>query len=511
MNPINNERTYRKMITAEQIKIYKENRMTGQPQYLAAAKSGFSKRTARRIDHNEHQIKRSHDWVTRNNPFEEVWDNEIVPLLEQGVYQATFLLQVLQKNHPDKYPDTMLRTLQRKIKEWKALNGPNKEVMFRQVHAPGDLGISDFTHPDTIEVTVCREPLVHIFYHFRLVYSGFNYVQVFEGSGEPYEAFAQGLQEALFFLGGSPKTHRTDSLSASFKNMDKNACDDLTDRYRAFAEHFNMNATRINPGESHENGAVESSHGHIKRRIFQSLIVRGSNDFTSLEEYREFVREVVKQHNRYNCKNLEAEKATLQQLPSTKAVDYKEAVAVVSSTSTINVKRVTYSVPSRLIGERLHIRIYSDKLECYLSNKHVITLIRARNSVKGKRDQVIDYRHLIGSLVKKPGAFRGSQLRNALLPNDNYRYIWEHVDRTMNDKDACRFIVGLLQLAATRNCEAELSQAVIALIENGQQLKLSELQDRFNKLNSAVPVIHTPQHPIAIYNQFIPNYQEVQI
>lgn len=505
------ERTYQKVITTKQKVLYMDNRNEGCTQLIAAAKAGFSEETARRIDKKKHQVGRPHDWVTREDPFEDVWGKEIVPLLEQGVFQATFLLQVLQKKHPDKYPNARLRTLQRKIKEWRALSGPNKEIMFRQLHEPGALGISDFTHPDAIKVTINKEPLVHIFYHFRLVYSGFNYIQVFEGSGEPYEAFAQGLQEALFFLGGSPKTHRTDSLSASFKNLNRNASDDLTDRYRAFAEHFGMRATRINPGESHENGAVESSHGHIKRRIFQSLIVRGSNDFISLEEYRNFITEVVKQHNRYNCKNLEAERVVLQPLPSTKAVDYKEAVVVISSTSTFQLKRVTYSVPSRLIGERLYVRIYSDRLECYLGSKQTLTLVRAHNPAPGKRKHVVDYRHLISSLVKKPGAFRGFRLRDALFPDDNYRFIWEHVNRTMNDKDACKFIVGLLHLAATQNRESDLSQAVIDLIKNERPLKLSDLQNKFGDKKTTTPIIKISQHPLAMYNYLIPNFQKAQL
>jgi hypothetical protein len=496
------------MITLKQIEIYMKSRKANLPQEIAAAKADISERTGRKIDHNNHGRQKGtrHDWKTRKDPFSDVWEKNIKPLLEQGVYEATFILEGLQNQYPGKYSDSMLRTLQRKIKHWRALYGKDKEVMFRQIHEPGRLGISDFTHPKKIKATINREPFEHIFYHFRLPYSGFNYMQVFAGSGESYTILAQGLQEALHYLGGVPETHRTDSLSASFKNLDKNAKDDLTDRYKAFIDHYNMQATRINPGKGHENGAVESSHRHIKNRIDQSLIVRGNSDFGSLEEYREFIRGVTIQHNRQNSKLIEAERVSLRPLPSTKAVDYTEMVAVVSCTSTINVRRVTYSVPSRLIGERLLVRLYNDKLECYLGSSHVIALVRASIPARGTRGHAIDYHHIIESLVKKPGAFRGSKLRDAILPNENYRFIWEYANRTMTCQDACRFIVGILHLAANHNCENELAQEIIYLIKAEKPIKLSILQNKFNQNKPQTVTIKVSQHKLDTYNEFIPNY-----
>jgi hypothetical protein len=489
-----------------------QNKEAGLTQAVAAAKAGFSERTARAIDRGEHGLQKDtvHDWTTRKDPFEQVWAKEIEPLLMQGAYEATFILEVLQKKYPGEYPDSTLRSLQRKIKKLRALFGKDKEVMFRQTHEPGRLGISDFTHPKNIRVTINGEPFEHIFYHFRLPCSGFNYMQVFRGSGEPFEAFAQGLQEALHLLGGVPETHRTDSLSASFKNLDKNAKDDLTERYKAFVEHYNMQATRINPGEGHENGAVESSHRHIKNRIEQSLIVRGSIDFGSFEEYRGFIKDVTKQHNRRNNKLIETERAHLRPLPATKATDYTEMVVVVSCTSTIEIRRVTYSVPSRLIGEKLHVRVYSDKLECYLGGTHVITLERAAVPAHAQRGHKIDYRHIIGGLVKKPGAFRGAKLRDAILPNEDFRRIWEFVSRTMSNSEASKFIVGALHLAASHNCENDVARVIIGLIEKQEPLKLSILQNKFNHSKHQVPVVDVSQHNLNAYNEFIPARQGAQ-
>jgi len=500
-------------ITDNQVAIYMENKKNGHTQKIAAAKAGFSERSAKSIDGKKHwtQKDRGRSWRTHKDAFVEVWTKEVVPMLERGASEASFIFEEVQKKHPNKFPDSMLRTFQRRVEKWKALSGPGKEVMFRQDYEPGKLGISDFTHPDDIKVTINDESLEHIFYHFRLPYSKFNYMQVFRGSGEPYDAFAQGLQEALRASGGVPEEHRTDSLSASFKNLNKSAMEDLTERYKALIEHYDMLATRNNPGEAHENGAIEASHGHLKKRIKQSLIARGSIDFASLEEYRNFVHAVVRQHNRKSSKLIAAERAVLRPLPAGEAMAYTEVVAKVNSTSTISIKRVTYSVPSRLIGEVLLCRLYNDKIECYLGSVHTITRERMSAPKKGQRTYKIDYRDLIGSLVKKPGAFQGARLRDAILPNDDYRYIWKHVRSVVSAKDSCKLIVGLLHLAATYNCEEELAQNVIARIENKEQLSLVELQNKFNKHKQAIPIVHVSNPQLSSYNDLIPNYNEGQL
>ncbi len=168
------------------------------------------------------------------------------------------------------------------MKAWKALHGPDKEVMFRQRQEPGRLGLSDFTELKDVSVTVGGEPLRHRLYHFRLAFSGWSHVEVVLG-GESYAALSEGLQEALWRLGGAPLEHRTDSLSAAYRNLARDEQEDLTRRCGELCEHCGMRPTRNNRGVSHENGAVESPHGHLKRRIRQALLLRGSADFEALE------------------------------------------------------------------------------------------------------------------------------------------------------------------------------------------------------------------------------------
>jgi hypothetical protein len=505
-------RTYQKMITSKQIEIYMESRKNELTQVTAAAKADISERTGRRIEHNEHQLgkNKQRHWRTRKDPFGEDWKGFIEPLLLSGAYEATFILEELQKEYPGKYSVTILRTLQRRIKRWRALFGKDKEVMFRQKHEPGVLSIVDFTHPKEIQISINGEPFEHIFYHFRLPFSGYNYMQVFVGSGESFEKLAQGTQEALHDLGGVTHGIRTDSLAAAYKNLNADEKDDITERYKAFVQHYNMKPYRINPGEGHENGAVESSHRHIKNRIEQSLIVRNSNDFASIEEYRKFIRECTNQHNKQFTSRIKTELASLQSLPTAKAVDYTEITVVVSCTSTIDVRRVTYSVPSRLIGEKLLVRLYSDRLECYLGSTHAITIDRAQKPSGSQRLHKIDYRHIIDSLVKKPGAFRGAHLRDAILPNDNYRRIWKHVSNAMSIKNANKFIVGVLYLAAKHNCENDLAIEIIGLIENNLPLNLGLLKNKFEQNNYQQVQINVSQHHIGSYNELIPNLHGVQ-
>jgi len=314
---------------------------------------------------------------------------------------------------------------------------------------------------------------------------------------------------SLNSLGGSPYSHRTDSLSAAFKNISKDEAEDITRKYSAFCEHYSMKATRNNLGRKHENGSIESPHGHIKRRIKQAFLLRGSYDFDSIEDYQTWLDEVVHNHNRRNAKNIDIERASLQLLPETKAIDYDEVIAKVSSSTTIQVRCSVYSVPPRLIGYSLRIKLYSDRLACYLGSSYLFELKRVYGQGKTRRARLINYKHIIHSLVRKPQAFRGSKLRDDLFPNEQYKKIWQYVDTNMSAHTACKFMVGILYIAAIEDCESELGWAVIEAIENNNTLSLTDFQEQFKSDNIAHPKIEVEQHPLVQYNQLIPQAQEV--
>ena len=362
-----------KIITDQQVRIYRNNRKNGKPQRLAAAIAGISERRARDIEKNMRILKKHRKPRKKNNQIDNVFESVIVPLMKENKYQATFLLEHIQEMYSEEeYPHSLLRSLQRRIKEWKKDNRKleSKEVMFLQEHTPGVLAACDFTHPKAkARITIQGKPLKHIIFHVRLAYSGLSYAQVFKGSGESFEKLAVGLNNGFEYFGGVPEKLRTDSLSAAFKNLSKKEEEDFTRRYNALLVHYGLEGKRINRGKGHENGSVESPHGHLKEYLRQCLAIRKSNDFNSFEEYEAFIREIVEKRNKRLQKTcLSAERAVLKPLPSTKAIEYTEVSARVSSSSMIRVKNGIYTVSDTLIGEMLLVRLHSDKLECYLGS-----------------------------------------------------------------------------------------------------------------------------------------------
>ena len=498
-------------ITSRQVERYMKARKKGYSQENAAAKAGISERSGRSIEQGKRidPIKKERHWRTRPDPLSPAWENELKAMLEQTPnLQAITLLEHLQTKYPEEYPDSVWRTLQRRVKTWQALQGPEKEVMFSQTHEPGRQGLSDFTMLKKVSITIAGKPFDHLLYHFRLAYSHWSSMKVIQG-GESYTAMAEGLTEALQKLGGAPKEHRTDSLSAAFKNLSKESQEDMTTRYDALCQHYGMTATRNNRGKGHENGSVESTHGHVKRRIEQALLLRGNSDFKSIEAYQTFIDEVVTQANKRNAKAIHLERAALLPLPNARAADYSELRVVVRCSSTIDVRRVTYTVPSRLQGEVLTVRVYDDRLVCFLGNQHVIDLQRIYPPNNKTRERQVDYRHVIHSLARKPQAFRYSRLRDNLLPSATYRSIWEAVDQAMSPKDACKFIVGLLQLAALNDCENSLGEAVLAALNEGKSLSLTSFQKQFCKNPDNLCQDVEINHPsLENYNQLIPQQSE---
>jgi hypothetical protein len=499
-----------KRITDNQYRLYMKHRNEGNTQVAGAAKSGFSERTGRRLERrggSPSQTRKQRDWRTRSDPFELVWESELVPLLKQSPeLQALTLLEHLQKRYSGDYPDSHLRTLQRRVKCWKAQYGPDKEVMFSQDHHPGKLSLSDFTTLKKITVTIKGVPFTHLLYHFRLAFSRWSYMMVVQG-GESFVALSQGLQNALWSLGGVTEDHRTDSLSAAFKNLSKEAVLDLTERFAALNVHYGMQATRNNLGQSHENGSVESPHGHLKRRIEQALLLRGSHDFDSVEAYQQFVHQCVRDNNRRNAKLVSVEREYLKPLPKVKTTDYEQVVAKVTTTSTITIKHAIYSVPPKLIGETLTVRIYDGCLVCYLGQAKCIELPRVHTLKKQKRARCIDYRHLANALSKKPQAFRNSVFRDELLPTTVYKNMWQWIDKTLEPRAACKLMVGLLKLAATDNCERQLGEKLEVLLEAKIIPNLLELERQFagkaTGISSNVVAFPVKQHTLSSYDSLL--------
>ena len=487
-------------ITDQQVTIYMNHRK-GNSQVVAAAKAGISERSARRLDKsNQQHSDGQHRWRTRKDPLEPIWESIVVPMLatDEGI-TAVGIFDYLCEYHTDKFSPSSRRTLERLIRKWRCLHGANKDVVFIQTHEYGALGIADFTHVVS-PVTIAGDLLKHMLFHYRMPASGWAFTQVIYG-GESFAAFSDGLQNAFHTAGGVPREIRTDSLIAAYRNHGNT--DDLTERFDELVKHYGFKASRNNRGVAHENGAIEGPHGHTKSQIEQALKIRSSYDFESRESYEAFVAGVVARRNRRISDKYQLEQRQLQALPRVMSVNYTEHYVTVSRTSTISVKRVTYTVPSRLIDSRLLVRLYDNRLELFYGTDFVLELERVYAS-KGTRARSVNYQHVIDALVKKPRAFRNSKLRDDLLPDDNYRAIWQYVDDTLTADKASYYLVKLLHLAKQSGCERQLGRYVVASIIQRQLPAIRECEERFLVIEPRTPTLTIKQHSLSSYASMIP-------
>jgi hypothetical protein len=474
---------------------------------VAAAKAGFSPASGYRIEDDPRlpSQKKVARGRRRPDPLAEVWDGVIVPILKAAPgIRAIAVLEEIRRRHPEIGPG-IRRTLERRMRAWRALAGPEQDVIFRQEHEPGRLGLSDFTDTSALGIMIVGVVLEHRLYHFRLAFSGFEHAHVVLG-GESFVALAEGLQNALWSLGGAPLEHRSDSLSAAFRNLDHDAQEDLTQRYQGLMRHYGMTPSRNNLGVAHENGSIESSHGHLKRALEDALLLRGSRDFEALDSYRRFVDEIVGRRNANNRRRLELERPKLVQLPKRRTADYEEKIVTVTSSGGFILRRVFYTAPSRLIGHRLRVHLYDDRLDCFLGSTPMMTLRRGQPISAIKGGHVVDYRHVIHALRKKPMALANLVYRDQLFPCPAYRKAFEALLAQVGDKRACKVTVELLALAHDRGCEAELAQTIDAELDAGRLPDLAALRQRFAPNPALVPVIEVELVPLNTYDELAKVY-----
>jgi hypothetical protein len=488
-------------ITDQQMRLYMSIRSSNTAP-VAAAKAGFSPATGYRIEVDPRlpSQKRAPRGRRRPDPLVDVWESEVVPILKAAPgIRAIAVVGEIRRRHPEIGPG-IRRTLERRMRAWRALTGPEQDVIFRQEHEPGRLGLSDFTDTRALAVTVAGVALEHRLYHFRLAFSGFAHAHVVLG-GESFVALSEGLQNALWTLGAAPLEHRSDSLSAAFRNLDSDAQEDLTRRYQDLMRHYAMKPSRNNPGIAHENGSIESPHGHLKKALEDALLLRSTRDFDDLDAYRRFVDEIVGRRNAQNRKRIELERPALTALPKRRTADFEEKIVTVTSSGGFILRRVFYTAPSRLIGHRLRVHLYDDRLECFLGSTPMLTLRRGRQPSASKGGHVIDYRHVIHALRKKPMALNNLVYRDQLFPRPAYARAFEMLRAAVGDKQACKVTVELLALAHDRACEGELAQIIEADLDAGRLPDLAALRERFGPSPEAVPIIEVRLMALTAYDE----------
>ncbi|MHB8948655.1 MAG: IS21 family transposase [Rhodoferax sp.] len=488
-----------KRITDHQVHKYKQHR-NKLSQVASAAKAGISERSARRIEDAQGlpSQRPERNWRTREDPLSAVWDSEVIPLLQTDArLNAVTLLEELQRRYPGQWDTSVLRTLQRRMRLWRAKFGVEREVYFAQEHPPGRQGIWDFTVADELNVEIAGVAFAHRLYQFALAYSGWRHVTVID-SGESFMALSTGLQAALWTLGGVPEEHRTDSLSAAFKNLTEQ--EELTKRYADLCSHYGLRATRCNPGQSNENGSIESRNNSLKNALDQALRLRGSRSFDARCDYETFIDTIVQRMNTRAAKFLVTERAMLKPLPVRRTAEFEEIPARVSKYAVFTLKGVLYSVPSQLIGHRLMVRQYAQHVEGWLGGQCVVSLPRARPAQGQRFGRSIDYRHLVGALKRKPGAFARWVLRDAAFPRAVYRQTWERLISQRPEREACKTMVGLLVLAADGH-EAQLAQELEQLIELDQLPDLNALTQLLAPPKGDVPQVVVILPTLATYDE----------
>jgi hypothetical protein len=452
------------MVTDGQVRKLFRDLVSEEGLAAAARRAGMDEKTARKyrkLGALPSTQKRPRTYRTRKDPLADLWQKVQERLETEPRLHAKTLFDWLQKEHPGRLTHSQRRTFERRVRRWRATAGKARTVMFSQVHHAGDLAASDFTSMNELAITILGKRFEHLVYHFVLTYSNWEAVTVC--ASESFEALSDGLQNALWELGGVPRRHRSDSLTAAVNNL--SATREFQGRYRGLLDHYGLTGQRINVRQPHENGDSESSHGHLKTALDQALHLRGSRDFGSRDDYVRFLQEVVAVRNAGRRERHAAELAALRPLPAQRQDSCLRLPVRVDIGSLIHIHRNTYSVHSRLIGHKVEAWLYADRVEIWYAGIHVDTLPR----LIGRDKHKINYRHIIDQLVRKPGAFENYRYREDLFPNSRFRIAYDRLQDEHEPKVAVRAYLRILQHAA-HDSESAVDDALRCLLAHDEPL-----------------------------------------
>ena len=443
------------MVTDKQIRRLRMYFNNGCTLSLAASKSDISEKTARKYLNTAKfpsELKPVRTWRTRSDPFSEIWSEVVDELSINPGLETKTIFDYLQKKYPGKFQDGQLRTLQNKIKQWRALEGKGKEVIFPQLHEPGRLCQSDFTSMNDLGITIQGQKFDHMIYHFVLTYSNWEIGNICYS--ESFESLSDGLQSALFFLGGVPEYHQSDNLSAAVNNLSN--LEEFTESYKALCRHYGLNPKKIQPGKANENGDIEQRHYRFKKALEQALMLRGYSDFESKEDYHKFLMQLFRKLNSGRTEKLAEEIKNLKKLPPHRLNAEKRIKVKVTSASTITIQKNIYSVHSRLIGEWVEARIKSEEIEIWYAQKLIEKLPRLKGSGKHR----INYRHIIDSLIRKPGALENYRYKSDMFPSSRFRMAYDQI--------SSKEYLEILHLAA-KESESLVNEALRVLLTNEEK------------------------------------------
>jgi transposase len=430
---------------------------------LSAMRSGVQRNTATKYvkaGKLPSDIAAPRTWRTRSDAFDRDWPEIAAMLGAAPSLEAKTIFEVLVEREPERYDEGQLRTLQRRVRAWRATAGPEKEVFLAQDHRPGEAMQTDFTWATELGVTIGGEPFPHMLCHAVLPHSNWEWATVCRS--ESLSALRRGVQAAVFRLGRVPEWHQTDNSTAATHDL-ASGKRDFNREYRDLIEHLGMKPRTTEIGEKEQNGDVEASNGALKRRLEQHLLIRRSRDFDTVEEYETWLRGVVEKANRPRAKRLAEDLDAMRPLVVSRLPEYTEEGVRVTTWGTIRVKHNPYTVPSRLVGEVVRVRVYDERLEVFYRGQHQVTMDR----LSGRGGHRIDYRHVIWSLVRKPGGFARYRYRDDLFPTATFRAAYDALCAAPHkgigaDVDYVR----ILHLAAS-TMESEVEAALELLLSEG--------------------------------------------
>jgi len=457
----------------------------------AAAKAGMDPKTARKYLRNRilpSEMRQKHTWRTRPDPFTDTWEEIRQLLIAEPGLQAKTLFEHLQRTYPGRFQDGQVRTLRRRIKYWRATEGPPREVFFAQEHRPGELCQSDFTHCRELGITINGQAFPHLIYHFVLSYSNWEAGTVCYS--ETFESLSEGLQNALWELGGVPLEHRTDRLSAAVNNLVDTR--EFTRAYEGLLRHYRINGQKAQAGQANENGDVEQRHYRFKQALDQVLMLRGSRDFVSVPAYQVFLQKLFKRLNAGRQDRYLEEVSKLQPLPEHRLDTIRRERVRVSPGSLVTVHRNYYSVHSRLIGEMVEARVLPDTVEIWYADRKVEQLPRLR----GRGKHRVDYRHIIDWLVRKPGAFENYRYRSDLFPTSWFRLAYDALREEQGPKQGAREYRAILLLAARRG--EDLVEGAIRFLLGSRQVLSAEQAARLIEENTPAPLSAITIDPVCL-------------
>jgi len=466
----------------------------------AAMKAGMDRKTARRYvaaAKLPSEMKEPRTWRTRPDPFAADWPEIAQMLATTPGLQALTVLELLMGKRPGHYDETHLRTLQRRVRRWRAEHGPAREVWFTQAHRPGEAAQTDFTGGAELGVTIAGQAFAHLLCVTVLPYSNWQWATVC--ASESLAALRRGVQSALFQLGRVPRFHQTDHSTAATHQIARDAADrTFNEDYKAVMRHLGMEPRTTAVGAKEQNGDVEAGHRALKQRLEQAMLVRGSRDFADQADYERFIVDVCRKANKGRGPRVAEDIEAMRPLVVERLPEYTELVVPVAATSTIRVKGCGYSVPSRLIGERVRVHLYEHRIDVFYAGKLELACDRLRNGATR-----IDYRHVIWSLVRKPGAFARYIYRDELFPTVTFRRAYDAICAVRSGIRADVEYLRVLHLAAS-TVEDDVERALTAMLAEGVAITADATKARCSPPSSAeVPALETPKVDLAAYDTLL--------